>query len=122
MQQHYAKVYGAQTSLLSPVIVSVETDITMRGMNSFTVVGLADKAVEESRDRMSSAIKHLGFESPKAGMKKTVVSLAPADLKKEGPMFDLPIALSYLLAAGDIKSSVNFLWTANCVRCAGFCR
>lgn len=98
----YAKVHGAQTSLLSPYIVSIETDLS-RGLHSFTVVGLPDKAVEEARDRVSAAIKHTGFESPKARNQKIVVSLSPADLKKEGPMFDLPIALSYLLAAGDIR-------------------
>ena len=98
----YAKVHGAQTSLLSPYIVSVETDLS-RGLHSFTVVGLPDKAVEESRDRVAAAIKHAGFESPKSRNQKIVVSLSPADLKKEGPMFDLPIALSYLLAAGDIR-------------------
>ncbi|MEK7068229.1 MAG: YifB family Mg chelatase-like AAA ATPase, partial [Patescibacteria group bacterium] len=98
----YARVYGAQTSMLSPCLVSIETDIS-RGLHSFTVVGLPDKAVEESRDRVAAAIKHAGFESPKSRNQKIVISLAPADLKKEGPMFDLPIALSYLLAVGDIK-------------------
>ena len=100
----YAKVHGAQTSLLSPYIVSIETDLS-RGLHSFAVVGLPDKAVEESRDRVAAAIKHTGFESPKSRNQKIVVSLSPADLKKEGPMFDLPIALSYLLAAGDIRFS-----------------
>ncbi len=98
----YAKVHGAQTSLLSPYIVSIETDLS-KGLHHFAVVGLPDKAVEESRDRVAAAIKHSGFESPKARNQKIVVSLSPADLKKEGPMFDLPIALSYLLAAGDIR-------------------
>lgn len=98
----YARVYGAQTSLLTPVVVSVETDLS-RGLHAFTLVGLPDKAVEESRDRVAAAIKHSGFESPKQRNQKIVISLAPADLKKEGPMFDLPIALSYLLAADDIR-------------------
>ncbi len=98
----YARVYGAQTSLLSPHIVSVETDLS-RGLHAFTIVGLPDKAVEESRDRVAAAIKHSGFDSPKTRNQKIVISLAPADLKKEGPMFDLPIALSYLLAADDIR-------------------
>lgn len=99
---HYARVYGAQTSLLSPCIVSIETDLS-RGLHAFTVVGLPDKAVEESRDRVAAAIKHAGFDSPKSRNQKIVISLAPADLKKEGPMFDLPIALSYLLASDDIR-------------------
>jgi magnesium chelatase family protein len=98
----YARVFGAQTSLLTPTIVSIETDLS-RGLHAFTLVGLPDKAVEESRDRVAAAIKHSGFESPKSRNQKIVISLAPADLKKEGPMFDLPIALSYLLAADDIR-------------------
>ena len=98
---HYARVYGAQTSALAPHLVSVETDLS-RGLHSFTLVGLPDKAVEESRDRVAAAIKHASFESPKSRNQKIVISLAPADLKKEGPLFDLPIALSYLLAADDI--------------------
>lgn len=100
----YARVFGAQTSGLSPHIVSIETDLS-RGLHAFTVVGLPDKAVEESRDRVAAAIKHAGFDSPKSRNQKIVISLAPADLKKEGPMFDLPIALSYLLAAGDIAAN-----------------
>lgn len=99
---HYARVFGAQTSLLNPHIVSIETDLS-RGLHSFSIVGLPDKAVEESRDRVAAAIKHAGFESPKSRNQKIVISLAPADLKKEGPLFDLPIALSYLLAADDIR-------------------
>ncbi|HWB34297.1 MAG TPA: YifB family Mg chelatase-like AAA ATPase, partial [Candidatus Paceibacterota bacterium] len=99
---HYARVYGAQTSLLSPYLVSIETDLS-RGLHAFTIVGLPDKAVEESRDRVAAAIKHSGFDSPKSRNQKIVISLAPADLKKEGPLFDLPIALSYLLAAEDIR-------------------
>ncbi|HXK39423.1 MAG TPA: YifB family Mg chelatase-like AAA ATPase, partial [Candidatus Paceibacterota bacterium] len=69
----------------------------------FAVVGLPDKAVEESSDRVSAAIKNSGFESPKSRNEKTVISLAPADIKKEGPMFDVPIALAYLCAAGDVR-------------------
>lgn len=98
----YARVYGAQTSLLTPYIVTIETDLS-RGLHSFTIVGLPDKAVEESRDRVAAAIKHAQFESPKSRNQKIVISLAPADIKKEGPMFDLPIALSYLLASDDIR-------------------
>jgi len=83
------------------MLVSVEADLS-RGLHSFSVVGLPDKAVEEARDRVSAAIKHAGFTAPKSFNRKIVISLSPADLKKEGPQFDLPIALSYLLASGDI--------------------
>jgi len=98
----YAKVYGAQTSLLTPHLVTIETDLS-RGLHAFTLVGLPDKAVEESRDRVAAAIKHSGFDSPKSRNQKIVISLAPADLKKEGPLFDLPIAISYLLASDDVR-------------------
>ncbi len=99
----YAKVYGAQSSALTPYLVEVETDISAGQLHKFDIVGLPGKAVEEALDRVAAAIKHSGFKSPKVKNQKIVISLAPADLKKEGPMFDLPIALSYLLAADDIK-------------------
>lgn len=98
----FAKVYSAQVNLLSGAIVTIEVDLS-RGLHTFSVVGLPDKAVDESKDRVSGAIKNSGFQSPKAKNQKIIVSLSPADLKKEGPFFDLAIALSYMLAAGDIK-------------------
>jgi magnesium chelatase family protein len=74
-----------------------------KGLHSFNVVGLPDKAVDESKDRVSGAIKNSGFKSPKAKNQKIVVSLSPADLKKEGPFFDLGIALCYMLASEEVK-------------------
>ncbi|MEX0934059.1 MAG: YifB family Mg chelatase-like AAA ATPase [Candidatus Paceibacterota bacterium] len=95
-------IYSAQVTGLKTRNITIEVDL-FRGVHSFSVVGLPDKAVEESRDRVSSAIKSAGFTSPKSkGQQKVVVSLSPADLKKEGPLFDLPIALGYLLATGEI--------------------
>ncbi|MBX4210953.1 YifB family Mg chelatase-like AAA ATPase [Candidatus Parcubacteria bacterium] len=98
----FAKVFSAQTSLLKAHIIDVEVDLA-KGLHSFTIVGLPDKAVEEARDRVSAAIKNSGFPSPKSKNQKITVSLAPADLKKEGPLFDLGVALAYLLASGEIK-------------------
>lgn len=98
----FSKVHSGQVYLLSGVIVDVEIDLS-RGLHSFSVIGLPDKAVEESRDRISAAIKNSGFESPKHKNQKVVISLAPAHLRKEGSVFDLAMALGYLLAAGDIK-------------------
>ncbi len=95
----FARVYSAQTELLSGRIVSVEID-TARGLNNFTIVGLGDRAVGEARDRVSAALKNSGFESPKAKNQKTVVSLSPATLRKEGAHFDLSIALGFLLSEG----------------------
>ncbi len=98
----FAKVYSAQVNLLSGAMVTVEVDLS-RGLHSFSVVGLPDKAVDESKDRVSGAIKNSGLQSPKAKNQKIIVSLSPADLKKEGPFFDLAIAVAYLKAAGEVK-------------------
>jgi magnesium chelatase family protein len=97
----YAKVHSAQANLLKPYIVDVEADLS-RGLNSFSIVGLGDKAVDEAKDRISAAVKNSGFESPKSKNHKVVISLAPAEVKKEGSGLDVAIALSYLLASGDI--------------------
>jgi len=97
-----AKVHSAQVSGLKSDIVDVEVDIS-RGLKSFSIVGLPDKSVDEAKDRISAAIKNSGFSPPQKGNMKTVVSLAPADLKKEGPVFDLAIALAHLLATKEVK-------------------
>ncbi len=96
-----AKVTTVQPQVLTGTVVTIEADIS-RGLHAFSIVGLAGKAIDESKDRIGSAIKHSGFDSPKTKNQKIVISLSPADLKKEGPLFDLPIAIAYLLAAGDI--------------------
>lgn len=98
----FAKVTSAQPSLLGATMIAVEADLA-KGLHSFTIVGLADKAVDESRDRVSAAIKNSGWKSPKQRNQKITIALAPADIKKSGPLYDLPIALCYLLAAGDIR-------------------
>ena len=97
-----AKVYAAQVVGLKADTVEVEVDIA-KGLHSFTIVGLPDKAVEEARDRISAAIKNSGFPSPQRGNRKVIVSLAPADLKKEGSAFDLAIAVAHLLASREIR-------------------
>jgi len=94
----FARVFGAQPMLPKGAVVSVECDIA-KGLHAFTIVGLPDKSVEEAKDRLASAIKNSDLESPKKTNKKIVISLAPAALKKEGAAFDLPLALSYLLAS-----------------------
>jgi magnesium chelatase family protein len=99
---NFSKLHSAQVTMLKAEIIDVEVDIT-NGLHNFTIVGLTDKAIEESRDRVSAAIKNSGFTSPKQRNQKIIISLAPANMRKEGPVFDLPIALSYLLASGDIE-------------------
>ncbi|MBI4088850.1 YifB family Mg chelatase-like AAA ATPase [Candidatus Kaiserbacteria bacterium] len=97
----YAKTLAAQPVGSGAQLVSVEADLT-RGLHAFSIVGLADKAVEEARDRVSAAIRHSGIKPPKQQNKRIVLSLSPADLKKEGSHYDLALALAYLIAAGDL--------------------
>lgn len=104
-----AVAYTVQPSILSGTIVRIEADLS-RGLHSFSIVGLAGKAIEESKDRVSSAIKHSGFESPKSKNQKITISLSPADLKKEGPLFDLPIAITYLKAAGAVSGGDEIIY------------
>jgi len=98
----YAKTLAAQPIGSGAEIVVVEADLT-RGLHNFSIIGLADKAVEEARDRVSAAIRHAGYRPPKQQNKRIVLSLSPADLKKEGSHYDLALALAYLIAAGDLK-------------------
>lgn len=97
----YSKVYSGQNIFLSSTIVTIETDIS-NGLHSFSIVGLGDKAVDEAKDRVSAAIKNIGYISPKQKNQKVVVSLAPADTRKEGSHFDLGIAIGYLIASAEI--------------------
>ncbi|HIP71054.1 MAG TPA: ATP-binding protein [Anaerolineae bacterium] len=94
-----AKVMSCAIVGLDADIVEVEVDI-IRGAPAFNLVGLPDAAVRESRDRVHSAIKNSGFSFP-AG-KRLTVNLAPADLRKEGPAYDLPIAVGILAASQQI--------------------
>jgi magnesium chelatase family protein len=97
-----AKVLTVQPDVLRGTVITIEADIS-RGLHSFSIVGLAGKAIDESKDRVSSALKHSGFESPKTKNHKITISLSPADVKKEGPLFDVPIAIAYLEAAEAIS-------------------
>lgn len=83
---------------LDGALIEVEVDVS-NGLTAFLIVGLPDAAVNEARERVRSAIKNSGYMFP---MKRLVVNLAPADLRKEGPSFDLPIAISILYANGQI--------------------
>src|SRR3989338_11364883 len=99
----YAKTFAAQPVGAAAELVTVEADL-VRGLHAFAVVGLADKAVEEARDRVSAAIRHSGYKPPKQQNKRIILSLSPADLKKEGSHYDVPLALAYLVAAGDLPA------------------
>ncbi|MFH1778787.1 MAG: YifB family Mg chelatase-like AAA ATPase [Candidatus Omnitrophota bacterium] len=94
-----AKVESKAVSGIEAKKVEVEVDIS-NGLPHFAIVGLADTAVKESRDRVISAIKNSGLKFPP---KRITINLAPADLKKEGASFDLPIAIGILIANGELE-------------------
>ncbi|MSU55701.1 MAG: ATP-binding protein [Candidatus Taylorbacteria bacterium] len=102
----FATVSSVQVHLLKTSLVRVEVDLS-KGLNAFSIVGLPDKAVAEAKDRISAAIKNTGFKSPKQKNHKIVISLAPADTKKEGPSFDLPMAVGYLIASKCLPADVK---------------
>jgi len=103
-----ATVMGGATIGLEGAIIEIEVDISP-GLPSFTIVGLPDKAVQEARERVRSAIKNCGYTFPN---KRITVNLAPANLKKEGPSYDLPIALGILISSGQLTGDCsNALFT-----------
>ncbi|MFQ5881637.1 MAG: YifB family Mg chelatase-like AAA ATPase [Candidatus Methylomirabilales bacterium] len=94
-----AKVLSSAVLGVDAYVVEVEVDIAL-GLPSFSTVGLPDVAVKESRDRVKAAIKNCGFDFPP---RRITVNLAPADIKKEGAAFDLPMAIGVLAAQGVVK-------------------
>jgi magnesium chelatase family protein len=94
-----AKVVSSSLVGIDAILVDVEVDIS-QGLPQFATVGLPDGAVKESKDRVKSALKNSGYEFPS---RKITVNLAPADIKKEGAAFDLPISIGILAATGVVK-------------------
>ncbi len=99
-----AKVKSAGLFGIEGYVINVEVDIS-QGLPSFDIVGLPDTAVRESRERVRAAIKNSGFEFP---IKRITVNMAPADTKKEGPAFDLAIAVGILMATNQIRPLPDF--------------
>ncbi|EKD48927.1 MAG: hypothetical protein ACD_64C00066G0004, partial [uncultured bacterium] len=101
----HSKIYSAATIGVSAQLVEVEVDISF-GLVNFYIVGLPDAAIRESSKRILAALKNCGFALP---AKKITVNLAPADLKKEGTLFDMPIAIGILKAMGLISIDDQFV-------------
>lgn len=102
MSNTFASVMSATLQGLQAKPVRVEVDVA-RGFPGFKIVGLPDKAVEESRERIIAAIRNCGAIQPLKRSRKITVNLAPADLKKEGSLYDFPITVAYLLATKQIN-------------------
>ncbi|MCS7258014.1 MAG: YifB family Mg chelatase-like AAA ATPase [candidate division WOR-3 bacterium] len=97
-----AKIYSASIYGIDAYLVEVEVDLSL-GLRSFVIVGLPDNAVKEAQHRVTTAIKNSGFKLP---TRRITVNLAPADIKKEGAIFDLPIAIGLLRALGVFNSNI----------------
>jgi magnesium chelatase family protein len=95
----YAKLRSMSVVGIDAHEITIEADISEM-LPSFTIVGLPDGAVRESKERVMSAIKNCGFEFPS---RKVTINMAPADMKKEGSAFDLPIAIGLLMASGQVS-------------------
>ncbi len=103
MAKNLAKVFSAELDGIDARLIEVETDINV-GLHSFNIVGLADKALNEAKERVSSALKNTGVKPPTKENRKITVNLAPADVKKTGSQYDLAIAVGYLSATKQIKN------------------
>lgn len=97
-----SKVLSGSTYGVSAYIVDVETHLE-KGLPGFAIVGLPDSAIRESRERISAAIRNSGFEFP---LRRITMNLAPADIKKEGSAFDVPMAIGILTATGQVGGEV----------------
>ena len=79
----YSKVYSAELEGIDARLIELETDINV-GLHNFAIVGLADKALSEAKERVNSALKNIGVKSPNRENRRITVNLAPADVKKNG--------------------------------------
>lgn len=96
-------IFSATTRGLEGVLIKVEADVADRGFPTFTIVGLPSKAIDESKERVRTAIKNSSYEMPET---RLTINLAPADIPKEGALFDLPIALGILASSGIVDRTL----------------
>ena len=97
-----SKVFSAELEGIEARRIEVETDLHP-GVHSFTIVGLADKALSESKERINAALKNIGVKAPNRETRRVIVNLAPADVKKTGSQYDVAIAVGYLLASSQLR-------------------
>jgi magnesium chelatase family protein len=100
--KNLAMVYSAELEGVNAKLIEVETDLNV-GIHAFNIVGLADKALNEAKERVNSALKNSGVKPPNRENRKITINLAPADVKKTGSQYDLAIAIGYLVATKQIK-------------------
>jgi magnesium chelatase family protein len=96
-----ATVYSAELEGVDARLIEVEVDLNV-GLHAFNIVGLADKALNEAKERVNSALKNSGVKPPNRENRRITINLAPADIKKSGSQYDLALALGYLVATQQI--------------------
>jgi magnesium chelatase family protein len=101
-KKNLAMVYSAELEGINAKLIEIEIDLNV-GLHEFNIVGLADKALKEAKERVNSALKNSGVKPPNRENRKITINLAPADIKKTGSQYDLAIAIGYLLATQQIK-------------------
>lgn len=101
MDKKVARVYSGELEGVGARIIEIEADVNV-GLHAFNIVGLADRSLNEAKERVNSALKNSGVKPPNRENRKITINLAPADMHKTGSHYDLGIALSYLLATKQI--------------------
>src|SRR3990167_1893757 len=96
------RIFSASIQGIEAQLIEVEVDSTP-GIHLFNIVGLPDNAIRESKDRIAAAIRNAKLTPPTSKNRKFIINLAPADIKKEGPAYDLPIAIGYLFETDQLK-------------------
>lgn len=99
-----AKVLSGANIGLDAILITIEVDIASQGLPSFTIVGLGDRAIEEAKERVRAALRNSGGDFPP---KRITVNLAPADIPKEGPIFDLAIAIGLMVGSGQVSNNIE---------------
>ncbi|MEK9180463.1 MAG: YifB family Mg chelatase-like AAA ATPase [Patescibacteria group bacterium] len=102
MIKNLSRVYSAELEGIKAKLIEAEVDLNV-GLHAFNIVGLGDKSISESKERINSALKNSGIKPPTRENRKITVNLAPADTKKRGSQYDLAIAIGYLLATKQIQ-------------------
>jgi len=100
---NFSRIYSAELEGIEAKLIEVETDINV-GLHSFNIVGLADKALNEAKERVNAALKNSNIKPPNQENRRITINLAPADIKKTGSQYDLAIALGYLVSTNQIKN------------------
>ncbi len=106
MKKHIARLYSGELEGVNARLIEIEADVSV-GLRTFAIVGLADRALNEAKERVNAALKNSGVKPPNQENRKIIINLAPADVRKTGSHYDLGIALGYLIASGQSHAKIS---------------